>query len=150
MIIVFAVSVIVLVLININIQKIARAKADAKALKDREDAVLTNWAKIHLEYMLFRNDYVDNDVIADGSMMQIHLIEAERRDGVVNVDIYLSRPGLLIGRKGSTLNAITEEMSSSLKEKSIINVKEMLPFRIDHKLAREIDEARLDEKENED
>jgi hypothetical protein len=126
---------------NAIIKEIADNKIQLEASIKASNISLTNQAKLHLNYLLFRNDYAMNDIVADGSIMGIHMIDAKRIDGVITVDVYLSRPGLLIGRKGATINKVTEELTEQFGAECIVNIKELDPFKIDYSVLTHIDDV---------
>jgi ribosomal protein S3 len=70
---------------------------------------------------------VDNDPqIKDTTTrdMGIHFVGVEIKDGMINIDIHLERPGLLIGKHGSTIKLLQEHLIKVFSKAVHINIKE--------------------------
>lgn len=52
-------------------------------------------------------------------------IEIERSRGVINISVFTSRPGILIGHKGSGIEKLKRKLESVVDEKLKINIKEI-------------------------
>lgn len=71
--------------------------------------------------------------------LRIHMVNSEIKDEIVNVTVWLGRPGLFIGKQGKDIGELEHFLEDKLERKVNIHIKEYDPFQIDHSL--ETDEA---------
>ena len=64
-------------------------------------------------------------------------IEIERAAGKVTVNIFTSRPGLVIGKKGAGIDSIRLDVQKRMKEEVSVNIKEVRKAEIDAQLVAE-------------
>lgn len=64
-------------------------------------------------------------------------IEIERRGGMVTVSIYTARPGLVIGKKGTGIDALRLELSQLLGSEIAVNIHEVRKPELDAQLVAE-------------
>jgi len=67
----------------------------------------------------------------------ISKIEIERPSGKIIINIYTSRPGLVIGKKGAGIDALREEMQKKTKEEVSVNIREVRKAETDAQLVAE-------------
>lgn len=60
---------------------------------------------------------------------QIHLIEIDKKDGVLIVKITLGKPGALIGVRGENIDRINKHIEQTLQRKVKISIEEFDPFK---------------------
>ncbi len=60
----------------------------------------------------------------------IHFIEVDEVEEIVNVTITLERPGIFIGKAGSTINQITTFLTMYLNKTVKIHLKEFNPWKL--------------------
>lgn len=59
----------------------------------------------------------------------IHFIEVKTSENVIDVFVTLGRPGLMIGKGGQTLDALTDYLTRLLSKNVKIHIDEYDPFR---------------------
>nr|HPM41171.1 30S ribosomal protein S3 [bacterium] len=64
-------------------------------------------------------------------------IEIERAAGKVTVNIFTSRPGLVIGKKGAGIDALKLDVQKRMSEELTVNIKEIRKAEIDAQLVAE-------------
>ncbi|MBT3182722.1 MAG: 30S ribosomal protein S3 [Deltaproteobacteria bacterium] len=64
-------------------------------------------------------------------------IEIDRAAGKVVINIYTSRPGLVIGKKGAGIDAIRMDIQKKVKDDVTVNIKEVRKAEIDAQLVAE-------------
>jgi small subunit ribosomal protein S3 len=67
----------------------------------------------------------------------ISLIEIERTANRATIDIYTARPGIVIGKKGSEIDALRDEIQRMTGRDIVINIKEVRKAEIDAQLVAE-------------
>jgi small subunit ribosomal protein S3 len=67
----------------------------------------------------------------------ISKIEIERAANKVKVIIYTSRPGIVIGKKGSEIDALKKELSDMVKREAMIDIQEVRKPEVDAQLVAE-------------
>jgi len=58
----------------------------------------------------------------------IHKIKVKSSSNKVNITITLERPGLIIGKKGSTIDALKEHLENVLSKKVVIHIEDFDPW----------------------
>lgn len=69
--------------------------------------------------------------------MGVSKIEIERAATKVKINIHTSRPGLVIGKKGSGIDAIKSELQALTKNELFINIQEVRKAELDAQLVAE-------------
>ena len=64
-------------------------------------------------------------------------IEIERPSGKMIINIFTSRPGLVIGKKGAGIDALRLEMQQKTAEEVVVNIREVRKAEIDAQLVAE-------------
>ncbi len=64
-------------------------------------------------------------------------IDIERAAGKVTVNIFTSRPGLVIGKKGAGIDALRLDLQNKIKDTVTINIREVRKAEIDAQLVAE-------------
>lgn len=67
----------------------------------------------------------------------ISRIEIERTANRANIDIYTARPGIVIGKKGSEIDALRDQLQKMTGREVVINIKEVRKPEIDAQLVAE-------------
>jgi small subunit ribosomal protein S3 len=67
----------------------------------------------------------------------ISVIEIERTANRATIDIYTARPGIVIGKKGSEIDALRDEIQKMTGRDIVINIKEVRKAEIDAQLVAE-------------
>ncbi|MBI2068247.1 MAG: 30S ribosomal protein S3 [Deltaproteobacteria bacterium] len=64
-------------------------------------------------------------------------VEIERRGGVVAIKIYTARPGLVIGKKGTGIDALKIDLAKDLKKEIDVSIHEVRKAELDAQLVAE-------------
>lgn len=64
-------------------------------------------------------------------------IEIERPSGKIIIDIFTSRPGLVIGKKGAGIDALRLELQAKTSDEVTVNIREVRKAEIDAQLVAE-------------
>lgn len=99
------------------------AKKDYFALTDIEKDILRSIGWIIFDLNVHPSD-AQTDKITEAKLLSfgIHFLKYDEKKS--EVTIYLSRPGLLIGKRGMLINSINIELDERFKKHIIINLKE--------------------------
>lgn len=92
----------------------------------------TNYAKFVHEDIRIR-DYVKKKLYHAG----ISLIEIERAGDNLRVNIHTARPGLVIGKKGTGIDQLREDLKKYLGQEATINIHEVRKPELDAQLVAE-------------
>lgn len=91
-----------------------------------------DYAKFAHEDIRIR-DYVKKKLYHAG----ISLIEIERTSGNLRVNIHTARPGLVIGKKGTGIDQLREDLKKYLQKDVVINIHEVRKPELDAQLVAE-------------
>ena len=64
-------------------------------------------------------------------------IDIERAANKLRIDIYTSRPGIIIGRKGAEVDKLTQEIQKRTSREVFINIQEIQKPELDAQLVAE-------------
>lgn len=92
----------------------------------------TDYAK-HLHEDLLVRRFLKARLMQTG----VSRIDIERAAGKVEVAIWTSRPGLVIGKKGAGIDALRAELQQTIKKELVINIQEVRKAEIDAQLVAE-------------
>lgn len=81
--------------------------------------------------------YIRGEIKKRLSHTGISRIEIDRAAGKVTVNIYTARPGLVIGKKGSGIDAIRLDVQKKVTDEVTVNIKEVRKAEIDAQLVAE-------------
>ncbi len=94
-----------------------------------------NYAKFLLEDMAIKK-YLKNKLYQAG-ISKIEIERAANKDKRVKINIHTSRPGLVIGRKGSEVDSLKREIQAMTDKEVILNITEVKRPEIDAQLVAE-------------
>jgi len=94
-----------------------------------------NYAKFLLEDMAIKK-YL-KDKLYQAGISKIEIERAANKDKRVKINIHTSRPGLVIGRKGSEVDSLKKELQSMTDKEVILNITEVKRPEIDAQLVAE-------------
>ena len=81
--------------------------------------------------------YIRKEIKSKLAHTGVSRIEIERAAGKVTVNIFTSRPGLVIGKKGAGIDSIRLDVQKRMTEEVTINIKEVRKAEIDAQLVAE-------------
>jgi len=94
-----------------------------------------NYAKFLLEDMAIKK-YL-KDKLYQAGISKIEIERAANKDKRVKINIHTSRPGLVIGRKGSEVDSLKKELQVMTDKEVILNITEVKRPEIDAQLVAE-------------
>lgn len=94
-----------------------------------------NYAKFLLEDMAIKR-FLKNKLYQAG-ISKIEIERAANKDKRVKINIHTSRPGLVIGRKGSEVDSLKREIQAMTDKEVILNITEVKRPEIDAQLVAE-------------
>ncbi len=97
--------------------------------------VSKNYAKFLLEDMAIKK-YL-KDKLYQAGISKIEIERAANKDKRVKINIHTSRPGLVIGRKGSEVDSLKKELQVMTDKEVILNITEVKRPEIDAQLVAE-------------
>lgn len=81
--------------------------------------------------------YIRNEIKKKLAHTGVARIEIERAAGKVTVNIFTSRPGLVIGKKGAGIDSLKADMQKRMADEVNVNIKEVRKAEIDAQLVAE-------------
>ncbi|MFH1283909.1 MAG: 30S ribosomal protein S3 [bacterium] len=79
-------------------------------------------------------------------MAAVSKVEIERAGKYLRINIYTARPGIVIGKKGSDIEALRKDLEESTSRKTFVNVMEIKKPEIDAQLVAESIAIQLEKK----
>jgi len=86
---------------------------------------------------IHQDEYIRKELKQSLKHTGISKIEIERPSGKIIINIYTSRPGLVIGKKGAGIEALRVEMQQKTSEEVAVNIREVRKAETDAQLVAE-------------
>lgn len=81
--------------------------------------------------------FIRNEIKGKLGFTGISRVEIDRAAGKITVNIYTSRPGLVIGKKGAGIDSLRLDIQKKIPEEVQVNIKEIRKAEIDAQLVSE-------------
>jgi ribosomal protein S3 len=99
-------------------------------IKDKNDSKVKHTIKTYFDGFYIEN-LIDMAPAVKGPTtkdLQIHKIKVKTLTNKITIEISLERPGLLIGKKGYTIDELKTHLEKIFETKIFIHIKEINPF----------------------
>ncbi|HPQ80565.1 MAG TPA: 30S ribosomal protein S3 [bacterium] len=93
--------------------------------------------KGNYQKQVHQDRYIRGEIKKKLAHTGVSRIEIERAAGKVTVNIFTSRPGLVIGKKGAGIDSLKIEMQKKIADEINVNIKEVRKAEIDAQLVSE-------------